>query len=289
MNGTGPPKSGPAAPANGRRYQWATSKKVGRISELVVMAPIRRGGVPGERRTFEERLRATIANIAKRHEQGYPTELDRVSTIHFGRMIVIRPDQYLDLSAFVPDEDPANGKAAPGIDSAPLPDQIDDFKVIDAAPAKAPARGTKANISANDLAFRSWLLVLVVFDGDLKVYMRDIAQFVGKDFDNIFRNCEDYSETKDFENFWAWIRRFQIPTDFFYAAYPDLSVARLKQLEMFKRRFDAFVARVRSPRGPIVSSMDEMFDEFLRQNQQYADGFPSPSGIYASADDQGGG
>jgi len=48
----------------------------------------------------------------------------------------------------------------------------------------------------------------------------------------------------------------------------------------FKRQFDAFVASVRSPTGPRVRSMDEMFDEFLRRTQQYASDFPAPGGTF---------
>jgi hypothetical protein len=129
----------------------------------------------------------------------------------------------------------------------------------------------------------------VEFDGDIKVYMRDIAEFLGQDFDYIFENCENYPSTENFEEFWLWIRRYQINTDLFYAPYSNLSVARIRQLEDFKNRFDQFVAQVRSPTGPLVRSMDELFDEFLRETQQYASGFPSPSGIFVPLAQRSGG
>jgi hypothetical protein len=281
-----PPSTPPTSPglaahdrgADRRRLQWATSRTVGKVSELTVMAPVRRGCVPGERRTYEERLRATIADLARRHEQGLPTELDRVSSIHFGRMMVIRPEQYLaysNLSEICP---PHEGKLPTTLARVRIDEQIDDYRE---APDASADRAVGAEL-------RSWLLILVEFDGDLKVYMQNIAYFLGKDFDNIFRNCEDYPNTKNFDKFWSWIRRFQIPTDLLYATYSNLSVARIKQLEAFKRRFDAFVDRVRSPRGPLVRSMDEMFDEFLLQNQQYAVGFPTPGGTWPSGDDRQG-
>jgi hypothetical protein len=31
--------------------------------------------------------------------------------------------------------------------------------------------------------------------------------------------------------------------------------------------------------------MDDLFDEFLRETQQYASGFPSPGGLYKGVDD----
>ena len=54
----------------------------------------------------------------------------------------------------------------------------------------------------------------------------------------------------------------------------------LKQLEDFKRRFDAFVATVRSPQGSRVTNVDSLFDAFLRENQQIARDFPTPGGLY---------
>ena len=265
-----------------------------------MLSPIRKGVVPGERRTYEERLRATIANLAKRHQQGIPTELDRVSTIHFGRMIIIRPEQYLFLSKvggldYHEDDDEDDG-GADGQDirsgpprlfpSSKVPKPLDDFRKIE-EPADA-AQGDEADEAQGDEAnapeLRSWLLTLVEFDGELKSYMREIVHFMGLEFDRIFENCDFYPRSKNFEEFWIWIRTFQITTDLFYATYRDLSVVRIRQLEAFKRRFDAFVARVRAPTGQLVRSMDELFDEFLRENQQYAAGFPAASGTYASED-----
>jgi hypothetical protein len=267
------------------------SQQVGGVSEIAVLSPIRKGIVPGERRTFEERLRFSIANLARRHQQGIPTDLDRVSTIHFGRMIVIRPEQYLLFSRLdeveydKDEEQPQTGKPAPfpadlfKRSEVPLP--MDDFRPIPDPPGQAQQAG-----AARDPKLRSWLLTLVEFDGELKSYMREIAKFMGREFDRIFENCEHYPGTADFDRFWIWIRTFQISTDLFYAPYRDLSVVRIRQLEAFRSRFDAFVARVRSPTGPIVRSMDEMFDEFLRENQQYASGFPAPGGTYSDDDDQ---
>lgn len=252
---------------------WATSKTIGGVTEIAVLAPIKKGRIPGERRTYEERLRFAIANIANRVKQGIPTELDTVQTIHFGRMIVIRPEQYLVYSKVRNLDYEAPETVAPqGVPSIPKP--IDDYREEGPA-SREPERPE----------FRSWLLTLVEFDGDLKVYFRDIAEFLDSDFDNVFRNCEDYTSTRNFESFWAWIRRYQVETDLFYPRYSDLSVVRIKQLQDFKRRFDAFVAKVRSPTGRRVESMDELFDEFLRRSQQYASDFPAPGGTFKPGDD----
>jgi hypothetical protein len=243
---------------------WAESKSIGGISEIAVLAPIKRGCAPGERRTYEERLAAAIQNLSDRHLQGLPTELGRIPAIHFGRMIIIRPEQYLFYSDIPGIEYYPDIGHAGTIDGR-IPKPIDDYlePTADAAPI-----------------LRSFLLTLVEFDGDLKVYMRDVAAFLASDFDRIFENCEDYPTTRDFERWWLWVRRYQINASLLYAPYPNLTTARIKQLEDFKRRFDELVARIYSPAGARVRSVEELFEEFLRQSQQYAHNFPTASGIF---------
>jgi hypothetical protein len=210
-----------------------------------------------------------------------------LSTIHFGRLIIIRPEQYL-LYSVIPGLEYEGGpkrRSSTSSEAGKIPKQIDDYEEIPPAGGTAKPHG---NGKDKKPLLRSFLLTLVEFDGDLRAYMREIAQFIGQEFNLIFENCEDYPGVEDFDSLWIWIRRFQINTNLFYSTYPHLSVVRLRQLETFKRRFDAFVARVRSPAGATVRSMDEMFDEFLRENQQYGSGFPSPGGVYPEDDERPG-
>jgi hypothetical protein len=259
----GTPEPRPTASADEtlrKQLNWATSKTVGGVTEIAVLSPVKKGVVPMERRTYEERLVAVIDNLADRHRRGLPTELTRISEIHFGRLIVIRPEQYLlhsNLPEIPCETDPAGGR---------VPRPIDDYVDQDGLPPKGE--------------LRTFLLTLVEFDGDLKVYMRDIAKFLGSDFDRVFENCEGYPTTNNFERFWLWVRRYQINTNLFYAPYANLSAVRIRELEDFKRRFDAFVSRVRSPLGQRIGSMDELFDEFLRENQQRACDFPTAGGVF---------
>jgi hypothetical protein len=241
---------------------WVKSRSIGQVSEIAVLSPIKLGRVPGERRTYEERLRSAIDNLTARVQQGIPIELDRIRTIHFGRMIIVRPEQYLVYSDVpgVPYDETAKGK---------IPKPIDDYVPLEAAGGKPPT-------------FRSWLLTLVEFDGDIRVYFRDIAQFIADDFDALFRNCEDFGTTRNFEGFWSWIKRYQIDSNLFYSRYGDLSVVRIKQLQEFKRQFDEFVAEVRPANGSRVKSLDDLFDQFLARTQQHASDFPTPGGIYKS-------
>lgn len=247
--------------------QWAKSKTLDQLTEIAILSPVRLGRVPGERRTFEERLRFKISDLQRRAEQGLPNELNRITTIHIGRMSIIRPEQYLVYS---------------GLDGFPAPEEnqekvqnhsdfpFDEYTEISDSNSDDPP--TQAR-------YRSWLLTQVVFDGDIKVYFREIAQFIANQFDAVFENCEDFPGTGNFEGFWTWIRRYQINNDLFLCAHPNLSVPRIKQLEEFKNRFDEFVSKVRSPEKP-SRSIDQLFDEFLKENQQHASGFPAPGGVY---------
>ena len=231
---------------------WMKSKSVGGVTEIGVMSPIRPGRIPGERRTYEERLRMAMRSVQRRADAGTPTELNRILTIHFGRMLIVRPEHYLLKSGV---ELPADPYAELGGDGKP-------------------------EASNQTPVYRSWLLTMVVFDGDLKVYFRDIAEFLGESFDRIFENCEDFPDVGNFEAFWSWIKRYQISADLFHAAYPDLTVPRIKYLEEFKRRFDLFVETVRTPDGRKVDDMNDMFDAFLKDTQQYGVNFPAPGGVY---------
>ncbi len=251
-----------AASASRSKLGWATSKTIGGVSEIAVLAPIKTGCFPGEQRSYEERLAEAIQNLADRHQQGLPTELGRISSIHFGRMIIIRPEQYLLYSeikevSYYKDTNTAAGR---------IPRPIDDYIDLSAKEDRPKVR--------------SFLLTLVEFDGDVKIYIRNVAEFLARDFDRIFENCEGYPSTRDFEVFWLWIKRYQINTNLFYAPYSNLSTVRIKQLEEFKRRFDALVAQVYSQNGQRVRPVEQLFEQFVRDNQRYARDFPTPSGIF---------
>lgn len=257
---------------------WAKSRTVGGVSEIALFTPITPGRIPGERRTYEERLRTVLATLAQRVETRMPTPLSQINTFHFARVLIVRPEQYLLNSRLpapmtydtYPSPVPHMGRTPP---DRYVPTRIEAY----AEPgAESPVK---------DWELRSWLLTLVIFDGDPRVYVRDVSEFIERQFDMVFENCDDYPGARDFELFWTWVRRHQLPVDVFYPAYPDLTVARIRQLEDFKKRFDAFVQKVRSPTGRRVEQMDDLFDAFLKESQQYASGFPAPGGSFQGFDD----
>ena len=123
----------------------ATSRSVGLLSEVAVLSPIRKGRVPGERRTYEERARTLIATIENRVQQGIPHELDAVTTIHFGEIIVIRPEQYLVYSK-------VDGVAYKDPPDSEQPAPIDDLLYV--AGQTAAARPRVPVLSSHDRVFR---------------------------------------------------------------------------------------------------------------------------------------
>ncbi len=258
-------------------HPWATSIVRGRVTEVTVLTPIKRGFIPGEYRTYEERLRSLLASLNDRANAGIPTPISAIATIHFARWFIIRPEQYLRYSAVKGVEyEPAPQTGADPHASPPtLPPSVPmpyspDYRLADKMPA------------ADAPVFPSWLVFTSNYDGDLKAYIRMFSERIASEMDRIWSNCEGYPRAgaKDFERFWLYVRAHQIETNAFFAAYPDLSVARVQQLRVFKDQFDAFVARTRGPDGKSVGDVAALFDEFVIEQQAYTKNFPDDAGLY---------
>lgn len=85
--------------------EWAASKTLGRVTEVTLLTPIRPGLVPGEGRTYEQRLAAAVDSVQRRLEQGTPTPISKMPTIHFARWLILRPKQYLQYCDQPPPDD----------------------------------------------------------------------------------------------------------------------------------------------------------------------------------------
>ena len=131
--------------------------------------------------------------------------------------------------------------------------------------------------------YRSWLFFTSNFDGDMKDYLREFSVFLGEDVDRIWGNCEGWPPggSRDFEAFWDYAKRHQIPTHAFYAAYPELTVGRIRQLDRFKRAFDRLIARTRRSDGATIDDVARLLDRFLADNNVYPSDFPREGGTYA--------
>jgi hypothetical protein len=194
-----------------KAYQWAQSKFVGGVTELVLLTPITPGPIPGERRTYEERLRAELGSIQRRVDRGLNTPINIIPTIHFAGWLILRPEQYLQGAAFP--------RTAPPV--------LDPYTPADQAPT-------------HDYRFRTWLFFTSYFDGDLKDYLREFSNFLGKDVDRVWGNCEGYPEggSMDFEAFWQYAKRYQI------------------------------------------EGVGDLLDKFILENQAYTGDFPAIGGTY---------
>jgi hypothetical protein len=255
----GPTPAGPSPGIAGleeelvKAYQWAQSKFVGGVTELILLTPITPGPIPGERRTYEERLRSELGSIQRRVERGLNTPISIIPTIHFAGWLILRPEQYLQGSVFP--------RTAP-----PL---LDPYTPADQPPT-------------HDYGFRTWLFFTSYFDGDMKDYLREFSNFLGKDVDRVWGNCEGYPEhgSMDFEAFWQYAKRHQIQTDAFFNAYPGVTVPRIYQLKVFKDRFAAFVRATRNPDGTSMEGVGDLLDRFILENQAYTADFPAVGGTY---------
>jgi hypothetical protein len=235
--------------------RWVESKNVGGVSEVTLLTPIKKGLIPGEGRTYEQRLHQALTLTQERIANGYPTAASTIPTIHFARWMILRPQQYL-----YSDADP-QGRITYG-----APHQPDD----------AAARVDFGRLT-------SWLLFTSNFDGDMMAYLRDFAVFLGDDLDHIWGNCEGYppkGAKRDFDAYWAYAKKYQLTTHAFYNAYPGLSVPQIHQLVLFKRLFDRFVARTRDRNGRSCDGLAQAFDQFLVETACFPSAFPDAGGIY---------
>lgn len=74
---------------------WIDSKTVGGVTELTLLTPIKRGVIPGETRTYEQRLADHLKTVQLRIEQNIANPIGRLAMIHFARWQILLPDHYL--------------------------------------------------------------------------------------------------------------------------------------------------------------------------------------------------
>lgn len=255
-------------------HPWATSIVRGKVTEVTILTPVKRGLIPGELRTYEERLRTLLASLNDRANNNVPTPISMIATIHFARWFLVRPEQYLRYSKvpglrYENDGQPPNDPTAsrPTLPHSSLADYEPDYR----------AAG-----SGEPTILPTWLVFTSNYDGDLKAYIRMFSERIAPEMDRIWTNCEGYplAGASDFEKFWLYVRAHQIETNAFFAAYPDLTTPRVQQDRVFKDHFDAFVARTRGRDGRSIPEIGALFDEFIAQHQAYTKDFPGDGGLY---------
>ena len=90
------------------------------------------------------------------------------------------------------------------------------------------------------------LLFTSNFDGSWEGYLRDFSQTTPEGMDQIFGHCDGYPAggCRDFEAFQAYVKKFQVPTDLFYAAYPESSVKAVLEALRVKAATDDFLRQL---------------------------------------------
>ncbi len=85
------------------------------------------------------------------------------------------------------------------------------------------------------------LLFTSNFDGTWERYLKDFSELTPEGLDRIWSHCEEYPGARPYEPFSQWVKKYQIPTTLFYAAYPELTVKEVLRTAAWKRKFDQFL------------------------------------------------
>lgn len=84
--------------------KYPSSKRVGVVTEVTLITPIKVGRVEGEYRTYRERLQDVLDDVQRRELQGLSTPVSLIRQIHFARWVIIDrksgPDELLFTSNF---------------------------------------------------------------------------------------------------------------------------------------------------------------------------------------------
>jgi len=161
------------------------STQLGGIANLALLAPVRRGFIPGaEPFTYAERLKNFFKTLNAVRLGS------RESTLH----------------------------------ESPFPDAIERWGILQSfryalIPPEIGSTGEPVPVSGELVAGVYRLALNVTFDGGWETYMRIIYRDIGSLLDAIFCNCEGYpaSRRHSYDEYIAWVRSREIPAGIFYA------------------------------------------------------------------------
>ena len=91
------------------------------------------------------------------------------------------------------------------------------------------------------------LLFTSNFDGTWEKYLRDFVELAPDGLDNIWGNCVGYPGAQPYEGFRDYVRAHQIPTDLFYAAYPDVTVKHVFKALDWEEKTDTYQRELAKP------------------------------------------
>jgi hypothetical protein len=84
------------------------------------------------------------------------------------------------------------------------------------------------------------LLFTSNFDGDLDRYLERLRVGLGEEADKIWGHCKDYPGAGNAAEFAAWIKRNQVDSSLFYAAYGDMTVEEVRDNLVLRSRLTQF-------------------------------------------------
>jgi hypothetical protein len=109
--------------------------------------------------------------------------------------------------------------------------------IIDDVTYEGPDQGEREHLKHSRLLFTS------NFDGQLDPYLDALRTGLGASADAIWRHCIGYPGTEDAGAFSDYLRRHQIDSSLFFAAYGDRTVEDVKSSLARRTRFIDFALR----------------------------------------------
>ncbi|MFP5317749.1 MAG: hypothetical protein ACLGI2_05580 [Acidimicrobiia bacterium] len=89
-----------------------------------------------------------------------------------------------------------------------------------------------------------YLVFTSCFDGDLPSYLDDLCRLIGSDVDAVWEHCVAYPGSADRAAFARYMRHNQIATEVYFAAYPDATVAQVRESLALRDRLVKFAIAV---------------------------------------------
>ncbi|MEU5398121.1 hypothetical protein ABZ348_02300 [Streptomyces sp. NPDC005963] len=90
----------------------------------------------------------------------------------------------------------------------------------------------------------SYLVFVSNFDGPLDRFLADLLTRMGPEVDTIWRNCVGYPGTEHADAFVAYLKHNQIETTAFLSAYPEATVADVREALDLRRQVTDFAISV---------------------------------------------
>jgi hypothetical protein len=103
-----------------------------------------------------------------------------------------------------------------------------------------------------DALRRKWLVFTSSVDGELDPYLDSICDRLGAEADGWWGHCDGYPGTADRAAFRRYIRAHKVDSDAFAVAYPDATVADVREALALRERIVDFAAGAQGLDAPAL-------------------------------------